>query len=411
MRKFQRWSPVAVLLAAVATLSGTVTASPVDAQAAISASDPGSAPWEQVPADQVASACGLDPDLLRQANEQLPSVPFTVVRYGKLCWSNLPEGTTSTYHVASVTKTLGSVLFGMIADRSSLDDTDPVTEWIPWYERGTINRKATMAHLLAMTSTGLSLETDQKVKWSYDAVGLREIDRLVGVMNRAIQREPQNFPGVTNVQQFAQRELFDVLGMRDSSWAGNTIAYSMNSTTQDLSRLGLLLLRKGNWGGKQLLDEKYVYRMTHPAFEDANTGWGYLTQLNAHAGQTYSSGTPDRDCSPYATWPSYPHAPFNATTHNYGGSPYTDERYDVGLAWASGFGGQRVSVHRGLDLVITVRDDSTNEGHKRVWEAVRPALVELDPRYQGDEAAFCAAYQQSHYAPTLLSPWSPEASR
>jgi len=60
-------------------------------------------------------------------------------------------------------------------------------------------------------------------------------------------------------------------------------------------------------------------------------------------------------------------------------------------------------VHRGLDLVISVRDDmvsadggkpGTFEGHKRVWNAIRPALVALDPTYKGDDEAFCAAYQR-----------------
>lgn len=397
---------VAAVISAVALVPLTGAA-----DAASKAADPGQAPWQQVPRDLVAAECGLDPALLDRANAQLPTIPFTIVRFGKLCWTNRAADTTSTYHVASVTKTMAATVFGMIADRGGLDDTDPVTEWISSWDLVGINRDATLAHVLAMTSTKWNLATDKKGTWSYDALGWREINRLVGVMNRAIQREPQNFPGVSDVGQFARKELFDVLGMRDTNWGGTNIAYSLNSTTQDLSRLGLLLLRKGNWDGRQLLSEKYVYRMTHPAFEDTNTGYGYLTQLNAHTGWVYSSGTNDTACSPYTTWPRQPHAPFHATTHNYGGTPYTDERHDIGLAWAAGAGGQRVSVHRGLDMVITVRDDVTNEGHKRVWNAMRPALVALDERYPGDEAAFCSAYQRSQYAPALVSPWSPQASQ
>lgn len=403
---------VALSAAVLVPLTGAAAPTPGPAGTAIAAADPGSAPWAQVPRDQVAAQCGLDPVLLDRANAALPSIPFTIVRHGKLCWVNRPADTTSTYHVASVTKTFAATLFGMIAQRSStLEDTDPVREWLSTWEDGLINPRATLAHVLAMTSTKSNLATDQKGGWSYDALGLREIDRLITVMNRAIQREPAAFPGVTNVQQFAQRYLFDVLGMRDSNWGGSSIAYSLNSTTQDLSRLGLLLMQKGSWQGTQLLEEKFVYRMTHPAFEDTNTGYGYLTQMNAYEGWRYSSGTNDTACSPYSTWPRHPHAPFNATTHNYTGTPYTDERYDIGLAWAAGVGGQRVSLHRGLDLVITVRDDSTNEGHKRVWNAMRPALVALDPRYASDEAGFCAAYQRSQYAPTLRFPWSANASR
>ena len=181
------------------------------------------------------------------------------------------------------------------------------------------------------------------------------------------------------------------------------------------------MLRKGRWDGRQLLDESFVYRMTHPAFEDINTGYGYLTQMNAEQNWTYSTGTADLACAPYTTWPEYPHAPFYESADDNGGSPF-EGAHDIGVFWAAGTGGQKMSVHRGLDLVIAVRDDAVDpegdaaagegafEGHKRVWRLIRPALVALDPVYAGDEAGFCAAYQRSEYAPDLR-PWSESASQ
>jgi hypothetical protein len=211
--------------------------------------------------------------------------------------------------------------------------------------------------------------------------------------------------------------------MRQTSWPGENIASTLVSTVEDMSRLGLLLLRKGRWDGKQLLDESFVYRMTHPAFEDTNTGYGYLTQMNAERGWSYSTGTADRECSPYSTWMRYPHAPFFESPDANGGSPF-EPHYDIGLVWAAGALGQKISVHRGLDLVITVRDDILDvtgidffageglfEGHKRVWRLIRPALVALDPVYSGDEAGFCNAYRRSAYAPDLISPWSSGATQ
>jgi hypothetical protein len=40
-----------------------------------------------------------------------------------------------------------------------------------------------------------------------------------------------------------------------------------------------------------------------------------------------------------------------------------------------------------------------------MWNAVRPALVALDPTYKGDEKAFCEAYANNKYAPDLQTPW------
>ena len=409
----RRAGVISVVLALLTTVSGLpAAASP----------DPGSQPWEPVPRDRVAAECGLDPDLMDQASLQMVHTPFVVVRYGKLCWTGgYPTGAEEPYQVWSITKTFGALLFGMIDYRSDLDDTDPVTEWIPKdvIEEKGINPKAKLAHVLAMTSTKPDLRHGKKGQWSYDTLGEREINTLVAVMNRAIERQPQRFPGVSNAKEFAEKELFGTLGMRDSSWPGTVIGGTMVSSQEDLARMGLLLLRRGVWNGKRLVAERYVYRMTHAAFEDTNTGYGYLTYSNAEKNWVYSTGTADTNCMPYTTWPKYPHAPFFEAPNDNGGSPFARTPHDIGVTWAAGAGGQKTSVHRGLDLVISVRDDmlsadggrpGTFEGHKRVWNAIRPALVALDPKFQGDEEAFCNAYQRSAYAPDLLDPWSQSAS-
>ena len=415
---------VAVMLqlpAAARTAVPRVTAAPERA-ADRRPADPGSEPWVPVPRDQVAEECGLDPDLLERASLQMVHTPFAIVRYGKLCWTGgYPTGYDQPYQVWSITKTFGALLFGMIASRSSLDDTDPVTQWIPKQviEDEGINPKAKLSHILAMTSTKEDLRYGKKGQWSYDTAGDREINLLVGVMNRAIAQQPKRFPGVDDAKQFAESELFEPLGMRDSSWPGQAIAGTMMSSQEDLARMGLLILRRGMWGGKRLLDERYLYRMTHPAFEDTNTGYGYLTYVNAADNWVYSTGTADQRCMPYGKWPTYPHAPFFEAPNDNEGSPFAKVRHDIGVTWAAGAGGQKTSIHRGLDLVITVRDDAasidggdpgTFEGHKRVWNLIRPALVALDPKFEGDEEAFCAAYQRSAYAPDLLDPWSRRAS-
>ena len=89
-----------------------------------------------------------------------------------------------------------------------------MTEWIPANELGGINPLATLAHVLAMVSTNADLRPGKKGAWSYDTAGDREINRLVGVMDRAIAAEPERFPGVRNSVELAQKELFAPLGMK-----------------------------------------------------------------------------------------------------------------------------------------------------------------------------------------------------
>ena len=388
------------------------------------AQDPGGSEWQQVPPDRMIAECGLDPDLLEAAAPKLIHTPFVVIRHGKLCWEGgYSGGSTETYQVYSVTKTFGAMLFGMVASRSRLDDTDPVTEWIPPDELGAINPNARLAHVLAMVSTNADLRPGKKGAWSYDTFGDREINRLVGVMDRAIAAEPEKFPGVSNVVELAQKDLFEPLGMKDSSWAGGGIASNLYSTVRDMAKLGQLVLQRGRWEGRQLIDEEYLYRMTHPAFEDVNTGYGYLTYVNAADNWSYPTSTADHHCAPYGRWPSYPHRPFYEWPDSNGGVPEDrQQRYDMAHVFASGTGGQKFIIYRGLDMVIAIRNGavSVNDGgtlvdqfpgHKTVWNALRPAMLELDPLYKGDEAAFCAAYRRSEYAPDLREPWFKEQQK
>lgn len=410
MRTSRRRTAVVSALAVLLAGGSWVTPS------AALADDPGTAEWERVPRDQVAAECGMDPDLLERGTLADVNTPFVVIRYGKLCWEGgYPGGTTESYRVFSITKTMGGLLTGLVASRSELDDTDPVTDWIAPEDMGEVNPEARIAHVLAMAGTNEDLSYGGKERWTYDLDGSREINKLVGVMDKAIAAEPDRFPGSEDVVDVAQTELFDALGMSASSWEGEQIGGNMLSSVRDTARMGELILQRGRYDGRQVIDEEYVYRMTHPSFEDSNTGFGYLLYANALENEVYSTGTADDNCAPYTRWPEYPHRPFFEAPDPNGGFP-GEQQHDIGVVWAAGAGGQKMSVHRGLDLVIAVRDDSlavgepgqpvgTFEGHKTIWNAIRPALVALDPVYTGDEEAFCAAYKASTHAPDLLEPW------
>ena len=330
-----------------------------------------------------------------------------VVRYGKLCWEGgYPTGSTDPYRVFSVTKTMGGLLTGMVASRSELDDTDPVTEWIDARGHGRRStprrRSPTCWRWRRPTRT---CPTAARRSWTYDLDGSREINKLVGVMDKAIAQEPERFPGATTAAEFAAKELFAPLGMEDSSWPGEQIGGNMISSVRDMAKMGELILQRGRYDGRQILDEEYVYRMTHPSFEDSNTGFGYLAYANALENEVYSTGTADDECAPYTRWPEYPHRPFMEAPDPNGGFP-GEQQHDIGVVWAAGAGGQKMAVHRGLDLVIAVRDDNvsvgesepvgTFEGHKNIWNAIRPALVAMDPVYAGRRGGLLRGLQGEH---------------
>lgn len=372
--------------------------------------DPGIEPWELVSSERVAQECGLDPGVLASIDASV-GYSYAVVRFGKLCHEFYhpddpgPDEIANNY---SSTKTLSATLVGRVVRMSAdlprpLSDADRMDAWV---DNITFNQDALVAHVLAMVGFNDSLAFGER-SFAYDADGSREINRLSDVLEAVVAQDPELFGGVTTTGELAQRQLFDRLGMTSSEWDGESFGSSWHSNIRDMARLGLLLVNNGVWAGERLVDSEWVYKMTHPTFEDANTSYGYLTWTGANANffvptLDISFQQPLGQCDPPALWNEYPHTFSESEDCNYGESGSCGQMYDVG-AWSGlGFGGQNITGHRGLQLVVVTRNAGRAAWVNAAWDLVRPALVAMDPVYQGDEEAFCADYSEGRYAPDLI---------
>src|SRR5262249_2092994 len=154
----------------------------------------------------------------------------------------------------------------------------------------------------------------------YDIVGTDQINSLSDILNTVLAQDPATL--TANLEEFTKTYLYTPLGMVDSTWSGGnatkTFAFSWSPTVRDMARVGLLLPHRGVWSGQRILDAEWIYRMTHPSFEDANTGYGYLTWLNSSSNFTYGGivGSPmglqqgaqvPGPCAPVSVWPTHPH--------------------------------------------------------------------------------------------------------
>ncbi len=377
--------------------------------------DPGSGPWTPVPAARVPKQCGLDPALLSAADARL-NRPYAVVRYGQLCHEFYPGGSDSVTDVYSATKSMGALVTGIAAYQTRnlvrsgrktgpLSDEDRVDQWLDSF---TFNPDARVAHVLAMLAHNHDLSFGHRT-FRYDPIGQVQINRMSDIINAALHQDPGRLG--RNLEEFTQRFLFGPLGMHDSVWSNGlpdkVLAHGWSTTVRDMARVGLLILHDGMWRGQRILDATWTYKMTHPSFEDANTGYGYLTWLNSDSNYSFGWRPPSKlqrpidPCAPVALWPHYPHGFSEATDCNYE-PPYTCQRdLDVGVWYAAGLAGQFIVGHRGLDLVLVVKNLGDNSRPAQLWSAVRPALVALDPTFRGDEVAFCARYGSNAYAPDL----------
>lgn len=377
---------------------------------------PGQDAWELVPRDRVAQECGLDPDLLEQADAEIERA-YGIVRYGKLCHEYYPEDLypngDETEIVFSAAKTLAGALVGIASwetreiertgpQTGPLSDNDRVDHWLDSF---TFNQDAQIGHVLGMVGLNEDLEASD-ITFTYDTVGADQINRLNDVVTVAISQDPRLG---TSVHEFLQDYVFGALGMRNSTWQGDSpdksFGVGWESTVRDMARLGLLMLDGGVWGDERLMSEDYTYKMTHPSFEYANTGYGYLTWLIARSNVPNGDGSgrttePNAECSPSAIWNEFPHGLSTSPDCNYGPPYDCEQTFDVGVWYAAGLLGNYISGHPGLDMILVVKNIGDGNQDK-VWNAIRPALVALDPTHQGDEAAFCDAYASSSYAPDL----------
>ncbi|HMJ14505.1 MAG TPA: hypothetical protein VK524_24000 [Polyangiaceae bacterium] len=367
--------------------------------------DPGTAQWTPVPAANKACECGLDPALLEQADRTI-NTNYAIVRYGKLCHEFNPTGSDARSEVWSTTKTFGSLVTGVAAYQTrNIPRTGPKTGGISdgdradhWLDSSSItfNNDARLAHVLAMVGHNANLGYGQKV-WAYDTVGTVQINRLSDVINAAVAQDPARLGA--NIEAFTQKFVFSALGMRDSSWSNGAstkvFAYTWNSTVRDMARVGLLMLHRGMWSGTRILDADWVYRMTHPAFEDSATGYGYLTWLNTRAPKT-GMGAMNDPCAPPALWKSYPHEYSGAPDCNLAAPATCQQQYDAGVWMGVGLGGQHIVGHPGLDMVIVAKNSG---GPPVLWDAIRPALLAHDSQYQNNPTGFCQAYGSGSYAP------------
>lgn len=381
--------------------------------------DPGTGAFEVVPKDKVLEVCKLDPDKLAAA-EKTATFPWVIIRYGKLCWDH--NGSTFTPTEAySTTKTLGALVTGMVSYQTKdiaksgkqtgpFSDTDRADYWltsVPY------NKDAQVGHVLGMVArAGASIEEGKRT-FQYDVIGADAINSISDMLNVAIAQDTTRLGA--NLEEFTKKFLYTKLGMTKSSWSGGgkdkTFAYTWSTDLLDMARVGVLINNYGVYNGERLVDKEWIYRMTHPSFEDSNTGFGYLTWLNSKSnwetlsgGKQQKAGTPG-PCAPVCIHKSYPHGLSGAKDCGYTAPATCDQQYDVGVWNAEGLGGQLIQGHRGLDMVIVARNaqpGGTGPGTSHdVWEPIRPAVIAGDPMFKGDETKFCDAYGNNKYAPDM----------
>ena len=325
----------------------------------------------------------VDPQIIRELmrqilNNNLKNIhSILLIKNGKLILEEYFCG----YHrdlkhpVASVTKSVTSILFGIARDRGEkIVLNKKLIAYLPEYKdllSSSGKSKITLEHLLTMRA-GLEwnefshtyfqgmYESNDPIKFilekeMVDAPGQRFFysTGLSTVLGRILE----NTTG-SNAEQFADEYLFTPLEIKDYHWGklsdGTVLTgSSLSLRPRDMAKLGYLFLKEGVWRDKQIVSKEWVKESIFPHVKyphdkgDLISGTGY--------GYQWWRGT----------------------------SKISDR--DIDAFYAAGHGGQFICVIPSLDLitVITSQVDDNDTGDFRAYSVIDnyviPAVLQTVP--------------------------------
>ena len=254
-------------------------------------------------------AQGMDSEVLAQAfdyirQHQIPIHSLLIVRNGYVVLDAyfFPFQEGQVHDAASVTKSITATLIGVAIGEHKLSSvSQPVLSLFPGRKIGNRDRRKermTIEHLLTMTS-GLDCHVE------HAEITLRQMDQskdaVQFMLDLPMVAEPGNkfeycsggmhlLSGIisqaagSNALEFARRELFQPLGIKDAIWPSDPQGLShgwgdLHLQPRDMAKIGYLWLRQGRWESRQIVPREWMQAASlahsHPNFGSGEYGYGF----------------------------------------------------------------------------------------------------------------------------------------
>lgn len=207
------------------------------------------------------------------------------------------------HDLRSVTKSIRSILMGIAIDEGFIESVDdPISKYLksPVLTKNLDKRKEkiSLEHLLTMSSGLDCNDWDRKSKGQEDMV-YRKKDWLQYTLDLPMVNDPgtvSNYcsmgvvllaeiisqsSGMT-IQTFADRYLFDPMGITNMKWGHTSNKEEIPSgrrlylTSRDMAKIGQLILNKGKWDGRQIVSEEWIEESTTAKTRITGIDYGYL---------------------------------------------------------------------------------------------------------------------------------------
>ncbi len=267
--------------------------------------------------------------------------------YRNLLWGKTEAG-APIEDVASLQKSIVSVLVGIAVDRGLLDLGAPVSTYLGagWTKAPRDDEAAiTIRHLLSMTSgltPTLEYQAPAGTVWLYNT---RAYSRLVDVLEAVTGDD---------IGAITERWLTAPIGMDQTAWrerpwvtpAMDANPLGLYTTARDLLRFGELMLAGGAWQGRRVVSEGYVEAAVTPS-QELNPAYGLLWWLNGRPLRIGPEASGHRVLAPAAPGDMYA---------------------------AQGLLGRKVYVAPSLGLVVVRLGDAPDaDFNQRFWELLMAA--------------------------------------
>lgn len=237
--------------------------------------------------------------LLRQINTTPPNDfrGLVVVRNNKIVieeyfntfWRN------SIHDIRSAGKSVTAMLMGVALKDGLVQNLDQdIYSFFPEKEYPSINedyKKIKLRHLLDMSS-GLDADTDRPETYGHVVNWIAKEDWKEYLLSVPLTSDPgekwvyadinplliaaviEEISG-TSLKDFAQKRLFDPLGIEQVYWYTNVAnqtgaAGNLYLSTLDFAKLGVLIVNEGKWKDRQIIDPDYIKELSGETFNISN---------------------------------------------------------------------------------------------------------------------------------------------
>jgi len=241
---------------------------------------------------------GLDQELLKQLESDLIGDVFgnthevIIIKEGYLVFEHYGEGHNidDLHYTASVSKSVGSMVFGLAMDKGHLPELStgilqqPISMFLPDHQSLFKKEKSKILlnHVLNMTANlewdeesfpysdprndwHMASVDDDPVKYAFskDLIGKPgEVFEYNGGMPITLSYLVKHSMDQKTIS-FAKEKLFNPLGIKEFRWDHLRCGLldfdgGLHLRPRDMARIGQLMLNKGKWNGKQILSKEWV---------------------------------------------------------------------------------------------------------------------------------------------------------